>query len=142
MEAGNLVEKVLDQRLAPFNLSTVQFRVLLHLSLAKDGVTPSALARLLSQEVQSVSALIDRLEERNLVKRMRHPLDRRSVTIEITPEGEGHILSAGGGFVEGSVAFREALRPAEDVLVCLERVKAAAHLSSSRGRPVGSRVRQ
>jgi DNA-binding MarR family transcriptional regulator len=37
---------------------------------------------------RNVTALVDALEEENLVRRRPHPTDRRATVIELTPEGE------------------------------------------------------
>ncbi len=56
--------------------------------------TPSDLAERLGLASPSVTALVDRLEHAGLVVRRRHPVDRRSVFIEMTPTGAAmmHIM--------------------------------------------------
>ncbi|MGH7829587.1 MAG: MarR family winged helix-turn-helix transcriptional regulator [Candidatus Binatia bacterium] len=50
--------------------------------------TISALAERLQVEHHSTVELIDRLEERGLVRRARDKVDRRQVLVRITPKGE------------------------------------------------------
>lgn len=58
-------------------------RMLRHL-LAESGTelhTPATIARFLGISSASVTALIDRLESIDLVERVAHPTDRRSITV-------------------------------------------------------------
>jgi DNA-binding MarR family transcriptional regulator len=48
----------------------------------------SRLARLLVQEAQSVTSLVDRLESRGLVRRVPDGRDRRVINVQLTGEGE------------------------------------------------------
>jgi len=56
---------------------------------AEKKSTIGALAERLQLEHHSTVELIDRLEERRLVRRSRDTTDRRQVLIQITPKGEG-----------------------------------------------------
>jgi DNA-binding MarR family transcriptional regulator len=49
--------------------------------------TPSALAERIGLTSPSVTALVDRLEHAGLAARHRHPVDRRSVLVELTTIG-------------------------------------------------------
>jgi DNA-binding MarR family transcriptional regulator len=49
--------------------------------------TPSALAERIGLTSPSVTALVDRLEHAGLASRRRHPVDRRSVLVELTTTG-------------------------------------------------------
>jgi DNA-binding MarR family transcriptional regulator len=53
----------------------------------KESLTPSMLAALLLQETHSVSGLLNRLEDRDLITRTRDRQDRRVVWVGLTPEG-------------------------------------------------------
>jgi DNA-binding MarR family transcriptional regulator len=50
-------------------------------------LTPTELGERLGSGSGSLTGIIDRLEAHGLVARQPHPSDRRSITIEITPEG-------------------------------------------------------
>jgi DNA-binding MarR family transcriptional regulator len=50
-------------------------------------LTPSMLAALLLQETHSVSGLLNRLEDRDLISRTRDRQDRRVVWVGLTPAG-------------------------------------------------------
>lgn len=53
--------------------------------------TPSALARWLGLSGTTVTAIVDQLQERGLVKRVRNPRDRRSVHVTLTPSGRERV---------------------------------------------------
>jgi DNA-binding MarR family transcriptional regulator len=67
-----------------------QYQVLLAIKgLPKDkSPTISTLAERMQLNHNSMVELVDRCEERGLLRRMRSEADRRQVTLAITPEGE------------------------------------------------------
>ena len=62
-------------------LSVAQQRILALVYFAKENLTPSMLAALLLQETHSVSGLLNRLEDRDLITRTRDRQDRRVVWV-------------------------------------------------------------
>jgi DNA-binding MarR family transcriptional regulator len=62
----------------------------------------SHLARFLLQQTQTTTDLVDRLERRGLVQRVRHETDRRVVLVEITNSGRDVLGTISEAF--GSVA--------------------------------------
>jgi DNA-binding MarR family transcriptional regulator len=92
IDAAHLIEKALDRRLSTLDLNLAQMRTLLHLSFARETLSPTELAEGLFLEVQTVSKMVEGLERRGLVQRRRHPLDRRSVLIDLTVNGEAKAL--------------------------------------------------
>ncbi len=87
MDAGNVAQRGLEKRLSELKLSVAQQRILALAYFAKEPLTPSMLAALLLQETHSVSGLLNRLEDRDLITRTRDRQDRRVVWVELTPEG-------------------------------------------------------
>ena len=75
VDAGNVAQRGLEKRL----MALAYF--------AKEALTPSMLAALLLQETHSVSGLLNRLEDRDLITRTRDRQDRRVVWVELTDEG-------------------------------------------------------
>jgi long-chain acyl-CoA synthetase len=74
-----------EQALDPLDLSLPQFRVL---SLLGDGSSASsALAHRLAVSPPSVTAVVDGLVARELVERLPDAVDRRRLTLELTPAG-------------------------------------------------------
>ena len=85
-QAAISLERAVDTRLRPWNLNQAQGAALL--VLAQHGPQRmSHLARFLLQQTQTTTDLVDRLERRNLVRRIRHATDRRVVLVEITDAG-------------------------------------------------------
>ncbi len=85
-QAAIALERAMDARLRPWNLNQSQGAALF--VLAQHGPQRmSHLARFLLQQTQTTTDLVDRLERRDLVRRIRHETDRRVVLVEITEQG-------------------------------------------------------
>lgn len=93
-QAAISLERAVDSRLRPWNLNQAQGAALL--VLAQHGPQRmSHLARFLLQQTQTTTDLVDRLERRNLVRRIRHETDRRVVLVEITDQGKALLEEIG-----------------------------------------------
>lgn len=82
-----LLRNVVDAHLEPMGLSSAQWRPLLLLGDAPEPLTQAQLARALGLEAPTVVRLLDRLVEKNWVRRRHCPQDRRAYRIELTAEG-------------------------------------------------------
>ncbi|MGH8160588.1 MAG: MarR family winged helix-turn-helix transcriptional regulator [Gammaproteobacteria bacterium] len=93
-------------------LTTAQ---LLCLRLLKDheALSAGALAKALSLSPQTATGLIDRLETRGLVQRLRSSSDRRSVLIRLSETGLATIKAAGPMLQDRFVTRFDALSPAK-----------------------------
>ncbi len=87
VDAANVAQRGLEKRLSHLKLSVAQQRILALVYFAKESLTPSMLAALLLQETHSVSGLLNRLEDRDLITRTRDRQDRRVVWVGLTPAG-------------------------------------------------------
>jgi DNA-binding MarR family transcriptional regulator len=87
IDAANVAQRGLEKRLSHLRLSVAQQRILALVYYAKESLTPSMLAALLLQETHSVSGLLNRLEDRDLITRSRDRQDRRVVWVGLTPAG-------------------------------------------------------
>ena len=90
---GRLLTKVkgeimdmLDRELAAFDITAAQYVILVKLA---SGETDSAstLCKGVSYDPGAMTRMIDRLERKGLVRRVRSPSDRRKVFVELTDEG-------------------------------------------------------
>jgi len=72
---------------ARWDLSPSQFNVLNLLSGHPDGCTQIDLSRQLIMHRSNVTGLVDRLEERGLVRRKDSATDRRAYLVALTPRG-------------------------------------------------------
>ncbi len=80
---------------AQWELSPSQFNILNLLHQKTTGSTQIDLSRDLIMHRSNVTGLVDRLENRGLVKRTEDPSDRRAYRVILTPEGNlllGEIL--------------------------------------------------
>jgi DNA-binding MarR family transcriptional regulator len=83
---GEMID-ALDRELAPFDITAAQYVILVRLA---SGETDSAstLCRGVSYDPGAMTRMIDRLERKGLVRRVRSPDDRRKVIVELTDEGK------------------------------------------------------
>lgn len=86
---GSIIHQV-DHRLDIHGLTNAQWGPLLHLHRV-GRCTVAELARKLEVDAGAMTRLLDRLEKKQLCKRVRSTDDRRVVQVEITPEGEAAI---------------------------------------------------
>jgi MarR family transcriptional regulator, lower aerobic nicotinate degradation pathway regulator len=94
-----VVQGVLNRVAAAHDLSIVQARLL---GILRDRrPTIKELAAFLQLDKSSVTGLVDRAEERGLVKRAPAPLDGRSVQVTITPAGQRLVNKATRAFEAG-----------------------------------------
>ncbi|MDB9823155.1 MarR family transcriptional regulator [Deltaproteobacteria bacterium] len=84
MQAGELYTKELNKI---YNVSSAQLNCLL--ALHENGpLSPSQIARHILVNSSTVTGIIDRLEQKGLVRRLRISQDRRVITIELTKNGK------------------------------------------------------
>ncbi len=105
-QAAVSLERAVDARLRPWSLNQSQGAALT--VLAQHGPQRmSHLARFLLQQTQTTTDLVDRLERRGLVRRIRHETDRRVVLVEITDQGKALLNEIGdAAWTVGFDAFR------------------------------------
>ena len=90
---GSLLHRVsrsmttkLDRRFATFGLTTQQAALLL---IACGGVaSPGQLAAAVGTDTAGMTKLLDRLQDKGLLRRRPNPADRRSVLVEPTERGQ------------------------------------------------------
>jgi len=75
-----------EKRMAKYNLRAVDFSVL-SLLKANPNINQKRLSQAVNVSPPNLAILLDRLETRGLVMRQRSPLDKRSQTLILTPEG-------------------------------------------------------
>ena len=84
MQAGEHYTKELNK---VYNVSAAQINCLI--ALYENGpLPPSQIARHIMVNSSTVTGIIDRLEKKNLVKRLRISQDRRVITIQLTKNGK------------------------------------------------------
>lgn len=85
--AAILKDKIIDTHMEPHGITAAQFKVLI--IMAQHGIdTPVELCRYLSLDSGSMTRMLDRLEQKDLLSRKRSELDRRQVQLVLTAEGQ------------------------------------------------------
>ncbi|PZF59436.1 hypothetical protein DEI81_13670 [Curtobacterium sp. MCBD17_013] len=122
--SGQVEHAHLVQHLAVVHqLNPVDLRALKFLAAIDEDRTPKDLGRYLEMGTGAVTALLDRLVKRGLLERVRNPDDRRSVRIQLTPDGFAVIGSLRAAYRR---ALQEAL-PAEHIDVFIEFTERLSH---------------
>lgn len=76
----------MDEQLAEYGVTQAQAGILLMLCSGRFD-TAAALARELYMDSAAMTRMIDRLEKRGLLRRVRREDDRRAIHLQVTPEG-------------------------------------------------------
>ncbi len=88
MRAQQIVQRAVDEALAPFDLTFARYEALVLISFSRAGELPlGKMGDRLMVHPASVTNAIDRLERQGLVERRRSSADRRTVLAVITDEG-------------------------------------------------------
>jgi DNA-binding MarR family transcriptional regulator len=88
MRAQDIIRSRYADVLKPFDLTFPRYEALALLFFSESGSLPlSKTSSTLNTHPASITYTIDRLEERGLVSRSPHPVDRRTTIANITKEG-------------------------------------------------------
>lgn len=88
MRAHQIVQRAVDEALAPFDLTFARYEALTLISFSRAGELPlGKMGDRLMVHPASVTNAIDRLERQGLVERKRSEVDRRTVLAVITDAG-------------------------------------------------------
>ena len=82
-----LKDKIIDRHMEPYGITAAQFKVLIIMAQF-DVDTPAELCRHLSVDSGSMTRMLDRLEQKNLLMRQRSEADRRQVRLVLTVDGQ------------------------------------------------------
>ena len=81
-----VIAQEVEREMEPFGLTDAQWKPLLRLYL-RQANTVAELARCCELDAGSMTRLLDRVEAKGLLRRVRSSEDRRVVNIELTPDG-------------------------------------------------------
>ena len=82
-----LKNRILDKHLEPQGVTAQQFKVLI--MIARFGAeAPADLCRMLSLDSGSMTRMLDRLEQKDLLARTRSEVDRRQIRLVLTEGGK------------------------------------------------------
>jgi MarR family 2-MHQ and catechol resistance regulon transcriptional repressor len=88
----------------------------------------------------SITASIDRLEARGLVKRTRHPIDRRTFLVALTPQGRDKIGPASRAHAKRMTRLVCALTPDEQHELVRLMKKLGKHAMTTYPKPTAGRT--
>jgi DNA-binding MarR family transcriptional regulator len=77
----------LDSELAPFDISAPQLFVLSSVA-NREADSAAGLCKSISYDPGAMTRMIDRLQQKGLVRRVPHPDDRRAMNLELTVAGK------------------------------------------------------
>jgi len=100
------------RRLARFDITLAQYSVLTVVR-ANPGINQLAVASALTIERAGLGRLIERLEARNLLKRVPSAVDRRSYVLHLTPEGRKALVRMRATVYEGEKRLAQKFRPGD-----------------------------
>jgi DNA-binding MarR family transcriptional regulator len=93
-QAYNAIFKVAELALLPHNLSLPQLHVLTVLKNADGPITTGEIGGAMVKASQTITGLVDRLEEPGMVERVFDRSDRRKTWVRMTEEGEQKFAEA------------------------------------------------
>lgn len=85
-EARNAVWREIEKELAPIGITSAQFRVVVGIAHERAS-TLSEFARFLDIDTGAMKRLLDRVEDKGWIRRVRCPNDRRTLILELTDDG-------------------------------------------------------
>jgi DNA-binding MarR family transcriptional regulator len=96
--ARNLVFRARELELQRYGLTPEQAIILHIIHNAQDKLTPAEVARLIFRRPHTVSAMLDRMEEKGLINKTIDPYRKNMIRIEITEKGnEAYLLTTKRG---------------------------------------------
>lgn len=124
----SVIFKAIERSIAQTGVTLPQALALSTIRHSEGPMTPSRLAQLLTQETQSVTGLIDRMERQGWVRRVRDLPDRRAIRLELTEAGLRKLEETLAPGREATTRMFAGLDPRETIELTrlLERVHYAA----------------
>jgi len=113
-----------SDRVAPYDLTTLQFTTLSVLSRHGAPLSTSQLARRAFMTPQSMSEVIHALERKGLIKRNPHPNHRRTLPATLTPKGRRVLAACEDAVAEFESTMLEGFSTSDRVAF-LDMIKAA-----------------
>lgn len=101
--AGLILDEIQRESLEAVDLSFVEYSALrvIDISGPPHQLSPSRMAELLVRTTGGMTKIVDRLERRGFVERVRDSVDRRSVLVVLTDEGRAMSRKASSAYRVG-----------------------------------------
>ncbi len=114
LQSADRLRRRATDMLAPYDITLQQFNVLRILRGARpDGLCTLTIAERMIEQAPGITRLIDRLETKGLVRRVRSAEDRRQVWCRITPPGERLLARLDAAVEAYDLAAVRGLSPAD-----------------------------
>ncbi len=122
-QAQYKVNSLFKKNLLEYDITPAQYVLLYHL-WNKDGLSPSQLSKLSGLDASTITGLLTRMENKNLIKRKHSKNDRRGVKVYLSQPGAELESSIGSVIEKSNELALQALDPAEQKAfkVYLERI--------------------
>jgi MarR family transcriptional regulator for hemolysin len=115
---GKVAREAFDEQLVSVGSSLNTFIILMHVDFYP-GVSQRQLATYLGIEGPTLTHHLDRLTADGLLRRVRHPDDRRAYCVELTDDGRAHLARVKQHANRSDVEFRK-LFTAEELTTLFE----------------------
>lgn len=89
-----IITKLGEKFFSTFKITVSQYNILAILRDYEEGLSQSELSDRQLVNRSNITGLVDRLERRGLVKRYRHPTDRRTYQVRLTDAGRALVAEA------------------------------------------------
>ena len=124
-------EKLANQELAKFDLTSTQFRTLMYLShMPPLTVRQCALEVFFSKSNPAVTGILNNMEQKDLIRRVCNPADGRSKVLEITEKGLALLpqLDAYRGWMDKLLTENMTEEEKAILIVLLKKMRNSANL--------------
>jgi MarR family transcriptional repressor of emrRAB len=112
-QAQTALFKLTERALLASGLSAPQMLLLGMLYWDGRALVPQRMRNTMAVEAQSLTGLIDRLENQGWAKRLKHPKDRRKIRVQITPKGRSKYEEAAAHSDKTAETYFKALTAGE-----------------------------
>jgi len=128
-QAQTSLAKLVERSLLKSQLTLPQMLLLGALYWDGRALVPRRVRNTLVVEAQSLTGLIDRLENQGWAKRLSHPKDRRKILVQITPEGRKKYEEASPHSDRAAEIYFKALTASErnQLRTALMKLRGGAH---------------
>jgi DNA-binding MarR family transcriptional regulator len=82
------IYRIRELELSRYGITTEQGRLLFVLFKLGGSATPTELSKHLFRQSHTISSLVNRMVAKNLVKRMKDPINKKTVIITLTEDGQ------------------------------------------------------
>lgn len=122
-EIQNIIHNKHHELAQKYNLTLEQFHLLLHLSMKSTPPTVNEIANSFNNAQNTMSEKLSRLQEKNLIEKVKDPIDKRISRISLSIQGKKLIdticYEAENCFVKDAIAKMEEQK-LQTLILCLE----------------------